>query len=135
MTIQKVLAVVALLLPAAALAQDKGEQVEVMAEVVLASTQGAVIDPPTLAAMKEKFAEKMKYTSFRRLDLQKISVGRASSQLKLPNQKVVTFRLNDLKEGAAKITVEVPPASTALTLGREGSLYQAAGKHLGGDLW
>jgi hypothetical protein len=121
-------------LPAVAMADEP--KVEVMAEVVLASTEGNVIDPPSLAAMKEKFAQKAKYTSFKRLSQEKIAVSaKAGASVKLPNQKIATFKLEELKEGSAKVRVSVPPISTLYTVGREGSLYQAAGKHSGGDLW
>jgi DNA-directed RNA polymerase subunit K/omega len=141
MKFHQALAAAVLLLSAVAPGQDKGEKaevktVDVQAELVLASTQGDKIDPPALKAMQEKLAGKIRYTSLTRLELTKVAVTRAPpSTLKLPNAKVVTFTLNEVKEGIAKITVELPPAKTQLTLGREGSVYHPAGKHQGGDLW
>lgn len=116
-----------------ALAQEP--RVEVMAEVVAAGTQGNVIDPPTLKAMQDKLAPKKRYSTLRRLSLEKVLVGKAVSSVKLPNAKVATLKLVELKEGVAKLEVSVPPLSTVYTLGRQGSLYQAAGAHEGSDLW
>ncbi|MFZ5468273.1 MAG: hypothetical protein ACOZIN_02450 [Myxococcota bacterium] len=123
----------ALFLPLAVLAE--GPKVEVLAEVVLASMEGNLVDPPSLAPMQKKLAQRKKYGSLRRLSVQKVVVAQAPSQLRLPNEKVATFQLKELKEGVAKVEVKVPPLSTVYTLGREGSLYQAAGEHQGGDLW
>lgn len=107
-------------------------KVAVTAEVVWASTQGQQVDPPSLSSMKEKLSKKASYTSLRRLSLQKLTLP---VELKLPNQQVATLKLEELKNGVAKVQVSVPPLSTLYTLGREGSLYQAAGKYENGDLW
>ncbi|MBI3184332.1 MAG: hypothetical protein HYZ28_19535 [Myxococcales bacterium] len=124
----------ALLVALSAVAARAEDKVGVTAEVVLASTSGNVIDPPSLASMKAKFAEKFKYTSFKRLSVQKVVITKGVTELQLPNKKV-TFKLEELKDGIAKVKVNNPPMETVYTLGREGSLYIASGQHGGGDLW
>ena len=125
--------VVAALIPAVALAEPK---VELLAEVVFTSTSGNTIEPPTLIAMKQKLAQKVNYTTLRRLSQSKVVVSSSvPTEIKLPNQKVATLKLEKLEEGKARIRVTVSPLVTVYTLGREGSLYQAAGQHQGGDLW
>ena len=107
-------------------------QVSVMVEVVHASKEGSGVDPASLETMKAKLAPKAQYTSLRRLSLEKVTTP---AKLKLPNGKVATITLEDLKDGVARLRVAVPPMSTVYTLGREGTLYQAAGKQGEADLW
>ncbi len=128
------LALSALLVPAAALAQDV--KVEVTAEVVLASTKGNVVDPPSLAAMKAKL-DKFKYTSFKRISHERLQVTKGAVAIKLPNGAQARLKLDALKEGVAQLSVSIPPAikEVVYTLGREGSLFIGAGKHGDGDLW
>jgi hypothetical protein len=131
--VSKWLLVAAALMPAVALAEPK---VELSAEVVFASTTGNTIEPPTLVAMKQKLQQKVNYTTLKRLSQSKVMVSSTSPmEIKLPNQKVATLKLEKIEEGKARIRVSVPPMVTVYTLGREGSLYQAAGQHQGGDLW
>jgi hypothetical protein len=124
----------AALLPAAAWAAEP--KVELNAEVVFASTSGNTIDPPALMAMKQKLQQKVSYSTLRRLSATKVVVTSSSPlEIKLPNEKVATLKLEKIEQGKARIRVSVPPLVTVYTLGREGSLYQAAGQHQGGDLW
>jgi hypothetical protein len=118
-------------------------QVPINTEVVLASNKGTVIDPPTLAKMKEQFTQKgFAFTSFRRLSGEKVVLQPSKAvEIKLPNQRMATVRLDDLKNGTASVEVVISQlpsnvviASTILTLGREGSLYQHAGDYEGGQL-
>ena len=56
-------------------------------------------------------------------------------ELKLPNQRTATLRLDGMKAGVATVRVEISDLSrTTMTMGREGSLFQHAGDHEGGQL-
>lgn len=124
---------IALLSMSALAAEPK---VRVTAEVILASNKGNAIDPPTLARMKDQFSEKgFAFTSFRRLSSEKLSLRRKPVEVKLPNRRTATLRLDDIKAGTATVQVDISHlASTTLTLGREGSLFQHAGEFEGGQL-
>jgi hypothetical protein len=111
-------------------------KVRVTAEVVLASNTGNAIDPPALARMKAQFTQKgFAFTSYRRLSTEKLTLRRKPVELKLPNQRMATLCLEDMKDGTATVKVEISGlSSTTLTMGREGSLFQHAGDHDGGQL-
>jgi hypothetical protein len=117
-----------------AYAEDK---VEAMVDVVQASSEGNTIDPPQLAAMKETFKkQKVTYGSLKRLSSEKISIGKAPVEVKLPNTKVATLKLLEIKDDTARISVTAAPLKAVeYTLGKEGNIYQAVGKQAGGDLW
>ncbi len=127
------LGLVLLLIPCAALAQAK---VDVQAETVLVSNKDSTIDPPELAKLKDNFLKNgLAFTSYRRLKTAKLSLEQGKpSKLDLPNRKTVTVRLDSLKDGTARLQVEVPPLSQTMTLGREGSVSMVAGDHDGGKL-
>jgi len=111
-------------------------KVRVTAEVILASNQGNTIDPPGLVRMKNQFSQKgFAFSSYRRLSSEKLVLVRKGVEIKLPNLRTATLRLEDMKGGTATVKVEISGlASTTLTLGREGSLFQHAGDHEGGQL-
>jgi hypothetical protein len=118
-------------------------QVPVNTEVVLASNKGSVVDPPELLKMKDQFTRKgFAFTSFRRLSNEKVVLQLSKVvEIKLPNQRMATLKLHDLKYGSASVEVVISQlpsnvviASTILTLGREGSLFQHAGDYEGGQL-
>jgi hypothetical protein len=124
-----------LLSPLAAHAQE--QKVKVQVEVVLASSKGDVVDPPELAQMKETFRKQnFNFTSFKRLSLETIEVGaQKSTEVRLPNGVNASLKLMALKEGIATVHVEIPRQSAVdVELGRQGSVYQKAGRHVGGEL-
>jgi hypothetical protein len=130
-------ALVALLVATPA-AWAQAPKVEVMADVVLASNKDATIDPPALAKMKDKFAAAgFSFTSYRRLSSQKLAVLKEPpAQLDLPNQRKVELRLQELKDGTATVKLEIPKLiQTTVSLGKEGSVFQHAGPHDGGQLF
>ncbi len=128
------LSVLALLASTAASAAEP--KVRVTAEVILASNKGNTIDPPTLSKMKAQFSQKgFAFTSYRRLSTEKLTLRHKPVELKLPNQRTATLRLDEMKGGTAAVKVEISElSSTTLTMGREGSLFQHAGEHDGGQL-
>lgn len=131
------LAVVGLgwVLPVAARAQD--EKVQVRAEVVLASKKGSEVEPPELAKMKEQFQKQnFNFTSFKRLSLQVLEVTAAKpTELKLPSGSNASLQLLSMKDGIATVRVAIPRQPTLdLELGRQGAVYQKAGKYVGGEL-
>jgi hypothetical protein len=111
-------------------------KVHVTAEVILASNKGNAIEPPALARMKAQFTNKgFAFTSYRRLSTEKLSLRRTPTEVKLPNQRTATLRLDEMKGGTATVRVDISNlASTTLTMGREGSLFQHAGDYEGGQL-
>jgi hypothetical protein len=113
-------------------------KVEVMAEVVLASNKDNTIEPPELAKMKDKFGSAgFSFTSYRRLSVQKVALVKVPpTVLDLPNQKKVQLKLEDLKDGTATVRLEIAKLiNTTVSLGKEGSVFQHAGPHDGGQLF
>ncbi|MCP3139642.1 hypothetical protein [Pyxidicoccus xibeiensis] len=124
-----------LLLPMAASAQDPKVQVQV--EVVLASMKGGDVDPPELEKMKEQFQKQnFNFTSFKRLSLQVLEVtGAKATEVKLPSGTNASLKLLGLKDGIATVQVAIPRQPTLdVELGRQGAVYQKAGKYVGGEL-
>jgi len=121
---------------ASAVAWAGEPKVRINAEVILASNNGDAVDPPALARMKNQFSQKgFAFTSYRRLSSEKLSLKREPVELKLPNQRTATLRLDGIKAGVATVRVDISDlSSTTLTMGREGSLFQHAGDHDGGQL-
>jgi hypothetical protein len=124
-----------LLAPWVASAQD--EKVKVKVEVVLASSKGTAVEPEELSKMKETFQKQnFNFTSFKRLSQETVEVGsKQSTEVRLPNGVNATLRLLALKEGIATVRVDIPRLSAMdVELGRQGSVYQKAGRHVGGEL-
>ena len=120
---------------APALAQD--EKVPVQVEVVLASSKGTEVQPPELAKMKATFQKQsFSFTSFKRLSLQTLEVtADKASEVKLPNGVNASLQLLKFEKGTATVRVDVPQlTATDVELGRQGSIYQLAGDHVGGKL-
>jgi hypothetical protein len=109
-------------------------KVTVQAEVVHAQEKGGAVDPG-LEPMQAALAQKTKYGTLKRLSTQKLEVMAKPSSLALPNAKSAELSLVSLEQGVATVKVKLPPSDSTLKLGREGSLYQHAGKWQGGDLW
>lgn len=121
--------------PLAAHAQE--QTVKIQVEVVLASNKGDTVDPPELAQMKETFRKQnFSFTSFKRLQLETLEVSAAKpTEVRLPNGVNASLKLLGLKEGIATVRVDIPQQSGVdVELGRQGSVYQKAGKHVGGEL-
>jgi hypothetical protein len=127
--------VAGLLLPRPARAEE--ENLKVQVEVVLVSRKDTVVEPAELQKMKETFQrENFNFTSFRRLSQQTVEVGRQKpTEVRLPNGVNASLKLLRLQGDTATLRVEVPQLSAMdVELGREGALYQRAGKHVGGEL-
>lgn len=123
------------LLPEAALAQEQKLKVEV--EVVLVSRKGTEVDPPQLQKMKETFQrQNFNFTSFKRLSQQSLEVSsKEPTEVKLPNGVNASLKLLRMQGDTATLRVDVPQLSAVdVELGREGAVYQRAGKHVGGEL-
>jgi hypothetical protein len=121
--------------PLAAQAQEQKVQIQV--EVVLASSKGDTVDPPELAKMKETFRKQnFNFTSFKRLSLETLEVdAQKPTEVRLPNGVNASLKLLGLKEGIATVRVDIPKLSAMdVELGRQSSVYQKAGKHVGGEL-
>lgn len=128
------LALVGMLAAATALAEDP--KVLVMADVILASNEGNVIDPPSLVSVKDEFASTgLAFTSYRRLSSEQVSLTKGKpAELKLPNKKTATLKLEDIKEGTATVKVNAGGAEVGVQLGRAGSVFVRAGAHQSGQL-
>jgi hypothetical protein len=123
------------LLPVPARAED--QKLKVQVEVVLVSQKGTEVDPPQLQKMKETFQKQnFNFTSFKRLSQQTLELGnKEPTEVKLPNGVNASLRLLRMQGDTATLRVEVPQLSAVdVELGREGSVYQRAGKHVGGEL-
>lgn len=121
--------------PLAAQAQE--QTVKIQVEVVLASNKGDTVDPPELAQMKETFRKQnFSFTSFKRLQQETLELSAAkATEVRLPNGVTASLKLLGLKDGIATVRVDIPQQSGVdVELGRQGSVYQKAGKHVGGEL-
>lgn len=129
-------AIAAALALAPGVARAAEPQVEVNAEVIHLSNEGNEIVPPSLSEMKKKFDEKgLVFSSYRQLTTSKLVLElNKAQQVKLPTAKSVPVKLVELKDGAAKIAVEVKGTTTTLSLGREGSANWNVGGYKGGQL-
>jgi hypothetical protein len=119
----------------AALAAD--EKLKVKVEVVLVSMKGEEVEPKELQKMKDSFKrQNFNFTSFKRLSQQTLEVSnKEPTDVKLPNGVNASLRLLRLQGDTATLRVEVPQLSAVdVELGREGAVYQRAGKHVGGEL-
>jgi hypothetical protein len=138
----RVALVAALLGAGGAWAQDdekaEAAKVPVQVDVVHVSNQGDTVEPPELERMKETFAKLGRpFSSFKRLSSNRVQVGKSTpASVSLPNGRTATLKLQELKEGTATVSLQVPGLINALTLklGREGAVYQKAGEHEGGSL-
>jgi len=130
------LALVGLFLaPPAARAEE--QKLKVQVEVVLVSSKSTEVDPPELQKMKETFQrQNFNFTSFKRLSQQSLEVSsKEPTEVRLPNGVNASLRLLRMQGDTATLRVEVPQLSAVdVELGREGSVYQRAGKHVGGEL-
>ncbi|NTX34511.1 hypothetical protein HUA74_08310 [Myxococcus sp. CA051A] len=125
-----------LLMPVVGQAQEE-QKVSIQVEVVLASKKGSEVEPPELAKMKEQFQKQnFNFTSFKRLSNEKLEVGaKTATEVKLPNGSNASLLLLGMKEGTATVRVAIPRQPTLdVELGRQGAVYQKAGKHVGGEL-
>lgn len=124
-----------LMLPLASSAQE--QKVQVQAEVVLASKKGSEVEPPELAKMKEQFQKQnFNFTSFKRLSLEVLEVSaQKPTEVKLPSGTNASLQLLGMKDGIATVRVAIPRQPTLdVELGRQGAVYQKAGKYVGGEL-
>jgi hypothetical protein len=109
-------------------------KVKVQAEVVQAQEKAGAIDPG-LQAMQAALEQKTKYGTLKRLSVQKLELTSKPNRVALPNGKTAELSLVTLDQGVATVKVKLPPSESTLKLGREGSLYQHAGKWQSGDVW
>ncbi|NMO16328.1 hypothetical protein HPC49_48960 [Pyxidicoccus fallax] len=131
------LAVVGLVLMLPWVASAQEQKVQVQVEVVLASMKGSEVEPPELAKMKEQFQKQnFNFTSFKRLSLEVLEVNaKKSAEVKLPSGTNATLQLLGMKDGIATVRVAIPRQPTLdVELGRQGAVYQKAGKYVGGEL-
>ena len=118
-------------------AQAQEEKLKVKVEVVLVSRKGTEVEPAELQKMKDSFQKQnFNFTSFKRLSQQTLEVSsQQPTEVKLPNGVNASLRLLRLQGDTATLRVEVPQLSGMdVELGREGAVYQRAGKHVGGEL-
>lgn len=109
-------------------------KVTVQAEVVHAQEKAGAIDPG-LQPMQAALAQKTKYGTLKRLSTQRLELVARPLPMPLPNGKSAELSLMKLEQGVATVKVRLAPGESTLKLGREGALYQHAGKWQGGDLW
>ena len=117
--------------------QAQEEKLKVQVEVVLVSRKGTEVEPAELQKMKDTFQKQnFNFTSFKRLSQQTLEVSsQQPTEVKLPNGVNASLRLLRLQGDTATLRVEVPQLSGMdVELGREGAVYQRAGKHVGGEL-
>ncbi|MDY7227779.1 hypothetical protein [Hyalangium rubrum] len=124
------------LVPQRSYAQEE-QKLKIQVEVVLASNKGDAVEPAELNKMKETFQKQnFNFTSFKRLSLETLELdAQKTTEVRLPNGVNASLKLLGLKEGIATVHVDIPRQSAVdVELGRHGSVYQKAGKHVGGEL-
>lgn len=118
--------------------QQKAQKpVAVRVDVVLASNQGDVVDPPELEKMKASFKKQaFAFTSFKRLQSETLQLGAGKAgEVRLPNGGRASLTLVKLEGNTATVRVDQEGAlAVDVRLGREGHVYQHAGDHGGGKL-
>lgn len=117
--------------------QPKQKPVAVRVDVVLASNQGDVVDPPELEKMKASFKKQaFAFTSFKRLQSETLQLGPGKKgEVRLPNGGRASLTLVKLEGNTATVRVDQEGAlAVDVRLGREGHVYQHAGDHAGGKL-
>ena len=129
---RRVACAVAVTLCASAWAAD--EKVPVLVEVVQALEKAGSVEPG-LEPMQAALAQKTRYGTLTRASTRKLELVSKAALVALPNGKTAELTLVSLEKGVATVKVRLAPSESTLTLGREGSLYQHAGKWQGGDLW
>jgi hypothetical protein len=122
-----------LVVPQVVLAADPS--VRITADVVQASNESDTVDP-ALQPMKDKFAKSgISYRSFRKLSSEVVELRQGKpTEMKLPNGRTATLKLEELRGRKALVRVTVPPVETVYELGREGSVFVRAGKQGDGVL-
>jgi hypothetical protein len=95
------------LLPAASKADEA--KVDILAEVVHASSQGNTVDPPQLEKMKNELAQKgLRFTSLKRLSQKSVALHTGKpGEVGLPDGRNATLALTQLKDDAATVKVTV----------------------------
>ncbi len=127
------LGIVLAIRPADARAQDK---VRVVVNVIHVSNKGDVVDPPTLAAMKQEFAKQgISFSSYKQLSSQTVDLAsKKPVEITLPNGTKAKLTLQDIKEGTAHVDLSLGTLTLGIALGRQGSVYRNAGDYQGGQL-
>jgi len=123
------------LLPGPARAEDA--KVEVTAEVVLASNQVNPADP-SLDGIKQAFAsEHFNFASLKRLSTDKLQLRhKKPTEVKLPDGRVVSLKLESLKKGKASVGIAMPDGvNTSYTLSHEGTVLVNVGHLPEGELY
>jgi hypothetical protein len=112
-------------------------KIEVRVRIVCASTQGDLVDPPSLAAMKASFTN-MKFTAYKLVARKRVALAMGEPvELSLPSPKgaTVKLKLERWESGAAYVEIAANPLTTVIRLGREGEIYQQVGTCQDGLLW
>ena len=136
--VRSMVAVAGALLFLGAPAEAQDVKVSVRVETVLASNKGSAVEPPELEKMKATFQKQnFNFTAFKRLSIETLQLTnlKKSAEIRLPNGVNASLTLLGMKDGTASVRVDVPRQSTTdVELGRQGSIYQLAGSHVGGKL-
>ena len=108
--------------------------VKVHVEVVQASNGPAHVDPG-LEKMRQGFEKAgLRFTSYRRLSEQTLSLSPgAPANVALPG-KTATLTLKPGDHPRPQVDVSVPPLQTTVELGADASAFLQAGPHDGGQL-
>lgn len=120
------------------------EKVDILAEVVHASSQGTALDPPQLEKMKNELARKgLRFTALKRLSEKKVAVHVGKpEEIGLPDGRKATLSLAQLKDDEATVKVTVaqrnkpqPLLETTYRLARDKSTYIHCGAYKDGELF
>lgn len=117
---------------------DKPAKVPLQVDVVSVSNEGTVLEPATLKKMKDTFDRQgLSFTAYRQLSSARLEVSaEPPTELKLPNGRTVSLRLDKLDKDSAQVKLSIPGLldESRVTLGKAGTVYQQAGNHRGGKL-
>lgn len=116
---RNMLALAAIAVFAAAVdAQAEEGKVDVRTEVVLASNESDVVDPPRLSKLQAELSKMgVRFSSFKRLSESNVTLTSSkAAEVKLPDGRAASLKLVELKSGVATVNVVVPSRTAGKTL-------------------
>ena len=89
---------------------DKPAKVPLQVDVVSVSNEGAVLEPAALKKMKDTFDRQgPNFTAYRQLSSARLEVSaEPPTELKLPNGRTVSLRLDKLDKDSAQVKLSIP---------------------------
>jgi hypothetical protein len=113
------------------------DEVKFKVRVVLATTQGDLIDPNIPANLKKYLQDSFgaRYSSFRLLDSRVVTVASGNTgEVPLPDDSVLKLKYRGKEGGFIKLTMEIRDLKTTIRIKDGGLFFQAGHKYKNGML-